>query len=104
MRRTLRCGTQMTALHLSLTLLLLLLHSCCTCRLQFMMVSFTRGDAEDPAVRHSVLSGYQPESTTVYNTSAALLKVGARRWVATPECRCGLHCAGLDAANGPNSF
>jgi hypothetical protein len=43
--------------------------------MQFMVVSFTRGDVADPATRHAVLSQYVPGNTTVYNTSTALLQV-----------------------------
>lgn len=38
---------------------------------QFMMVSFTRGDVDDGATRADVLSSYKPDTTTVYDTSAA---------------------------------
>eukprot|EP00798_Chlamydomonas_sp_ICE-L_P000007 gene7-12815_t len=41
---------------------------------QFMMVTFIRGDVADPALRHDVLATYEPENTTVYNTTKELLK------------------------------
>ncbi|MEW5299855.1 MAG: hypothetical protein WDW36_002829 [Sanguina aurantia] len=49
----------------------------------FMMVSFLRGDSPDPAVRSAVLAAYVPESTTVYNTSAALLADAAAQYNST---------------------
>ncbi|GFH06839.1 FAD-binding PCMH-type domain-containing protein, partial [Haematococcus lacustris] len=43
-------------------------------RSEFMMVSFTRGDAPDLATRQAVLASYVPQNTTVYQTSQQLLQ------------------------------
>jgi hypothetical protein len=43
--------------------------------MQFLMVSFTRGDVSSPAARHEVLASFNmPDNTTLYNTSWQVLQ------------------------------
>ena len=39
---------------------------------EWIMISFQRGDDPDPAIRHSILESFTPDTTTAYNTSALM--------------------------------
>lgn len=45
-----------------------------TQRHEFLMVSYVRADATDPAASSALLSAYAPENTTLYNTSLAAVQ------------------------------
>ena len=43
---------------------------------QMLMVTFTRGDVPDPALASAVLSSWDAQETTVYNTTHEALQAG----------------------------
>ena len=64
--------------------------SSASCRMlpQMFMVTFTRGDVPDPALASAVLSSWDAQETTVYNTTREALQAGLVGWSAGSSEAC----------------